>query len=118
MKNSHHSNNAKTFSLRSSDNAKKFKRQVKNKPYVNQIVSTDRRTNRRTDNQSRVCLLCGKNGHSSPYCWAMKDERGNKITVSPSQKPCEYCKTKKKVDLYHPIRVCFNKKRDTRSNKD
>jgi len=69
----------------------------------------------RTNQQNKFlntlyCSLCGKNTHrASDSCYAMRDDSGRVVNVTPSQVPCTICEKKMNKKLYHPLKFCFNR---------
>ena len=64
------------------------------------------------------CSLCGKKTHrASDSCYAMRDDSGRVVNVTPSQVPCTICEKKINKKPYHPLKHCFNRPRNnTRTN--
>ena len=59
---------------------------------------------------SLYCSLCGNNNHrASEGCYAMKNDAGRVVPVTPAQIPCSICEKKINKKLYHPIKFCFNR---------
>ncbi len=64
------------------------------------------------------CSLCSQTNHTaSQGCYKMRDENGRTVPITPSQIPCHICEKKLNKKLYHPVRYCFNKDKQTQGNR-
>ena len=77
------------------------------------------RKNSPTFMNRRRCSLCNNTNHSaSDGCYRMKDSNGRVVNITPVQQACTYCETNHNQRLFHPIKFCFRKNANSKSNRN
>ena len=68
---------------------------------------------------SLYCSLCGNNNHpTSEGHYAMKNDAGRVVPVTPAKILCSICEKKINKKLYHPIKFCFNRNKPQEFQKE